>query len=593
MTSACVLLCSVVVAASPVTEGNDAISSLVFQDEFGPDSVDRWAANSAKLVVQPCREQSDGYCLQIEDAGDNSQAFVRLAVERGATYRLEIDGQRALGNRGKWLGCAAIASSGGRGSQSTYIAQSEFIGERGCWCPLSLEFTAPNRSVFVILAGQNAEGDLTRFKGLRIFKLPSAALHVLPPIDAPTSPITSVALSGAPGEIGAIWGRINADAVRHDLEEYYLKPARTRGLTPEELVRRADVFVELAERFAPHWLPETRAIAQAAGIDSDVYLAYVGTVYRGLWAGEDCTSYAISCKAARDNGIFFHKTRDNQPKHQCAFLIDTDVPGVNRFIAVSDASVLSCMMMVNEKGLAGSADMGGLKIDKPRFEGWMNTALLRHIAERANDCEQALSIVRRFVENGWYAGGGAVGTHWLFVDAKGRILEISNNSSNLTHDWHDEDKVYFSANRDRAIERLRNAEPPIDFATFHNVSRDAAMCFPSSVSGMSVHIDREHPEVLTQAWISMPACSLSFPLIMGGSATPLPLLNGRIDVTGRDAACSPAKCEPIEALAYQHLALVQDHVRNLLSMGRRHDGARLIDKWIVDTTTAHLAILEQ
>ena len=322
-----------------------------------------------------------------------------------------------------------------------------------------------------------------------------------------------------------------------------------------------------------------------------MYLAYVGTVYRGLWAGEDCTSYAISPKFARENGIFFHKNRDNQPKFQCAFLIDADVPGVNRFISVSDASVISSMMMVNEKGLAGSADVGGLKIDKPRHRGWMNTALLRHVAERAGDCEQALAIVREFVEKGWYAGGGAVGTHWLFVDAKGRILEISNNSSQLTHRWHDDEKVYFSAARGRAVERLRDAGVPVDFATFHNVSRDPAMCFPLSVSGMSVQIDREHPDVLTRAWISMPARSLSFPLMMGGSVTPLPLLDGRIDAAGRGSGRSAVTWEPMEALAFQHQSLLEDRLRRLLDDGRSHDAARVIDQWVMATTAAHLAVL--
>jgi hypothetical protein len=221
----------------------------------------------------------------------------------------------------------------------------------------------------------------------------------------------------------------------------------------------------------------------------------------------------------------------------------------------------------------------------------MNTALLRHVAERADDCDQALAIVREFVEEGWYAGGGAVGTHWLFVDAKGRILEISNNSSQLTHQWHDDERVYFSAARGRAVERLRDANSPVDFATFHNVSRDPATCFPSSVSGMSVQIDRDHPHVLTRAWISMPARSLSFPLMMGGSVTPLPLSNGRVDAAGRGSGRSVVTWESMEALALQHQSLLEDRVRRLLDDGRSHDAAQVIDQWVMATAAAHLAVL--
>ena len=50
----------------------------------------------------------------------------------------------------------------------------------------------------------------------------------------------------------------------------------------------------------------------------------------------------------------------------------------------------------------------------------MNTFLLRHIAERASCCAEALEIIREFVGRGWYAGGAKTGTHWLFVDRRAR-----------------------------------------------------------------------------------------------------------------------------------------------------------------------------
>ena len=595
MTRTCVLLSCVfscqASASLLMAEGEAPPPNLVFQEDFGPDALERWSANSAKLAIVSDAESEEEPCLEIEDAGGDSQAFLRLAVEPGATYRLEIDGKRRAQNRGTWCGCAAVSVTSGRGNQGTYLARSAFIGEPDRWHRLSLQFSSAGTSVFVILTSQNADGDVVWFRRPRIFKLGSAPLRVLPAGDEPRPPTQAVALAGSPAHIGEIWGRSNAEAIRHDLEEYYLKPARSKGIALEELVRRADKFIELAEQLAPHWLPETEAVARAAGVDPQLYLAYVGTVYRGLWAGEECTSYAISPKFARDGGIFFHKTRDNQPKLQCAFLIASNVPGVNRFISVGDASVISAMMMVNEKGLAGSADVGGLKIDTPRHRGWMNTAMLRHIAERAGDCHEALAIVREFVDQGWYAGGGEVGTHWLFVDAKGRILEISNNSTRLEHAWHDDAKAYFSAPRGRAIDRLQGAAPPVDFATFHNVARDPAMCFPSSVSGMSVRIDAARPELLTQAWISMPARSLSFPLVMGGTATPLPLLTGEADAVARQNHAGAATWEPVETLAFGHLDLLADRVRRLAEAGREDEAAQAIDQWTLATTAAQLAIL--
>jgi hypothetical protein len=179
------------------------------------------------------------------------------------------------------------------------------------------------------------------------------------------------------------------------------------------------------------------------------------------------------------------------------------------------------------------------------------------------------------------------------VDAQGRILEVSNNSKRVEHEWHDNARVYFSAGRGPAVQRLRDAPAPVDFATFHNVSRDPSTCFPSSVSGMSVHIDRDRPAVLTRVWISMPARSLSFPLLMGGSATPLPLFDGSADAAGRGTGDSATAWERIEGLAFQHLALVEKEVRALLDAGADAEARQTIDEWVLATAQAHLAIISR
>jgi len=188
------------------------------------------------------------------------------------------------------------------------------------------------------------------------------------------------------------------------MEEFFLKPARAAGVREAELVRRAARFVRIAGECAPHWLEEAAAAASAAGVDGEVYVAFLAGVYRSLFLGSECTSYAFAPSRA-GGAVLFHKNRDNADRDQAAFVLSQAAPGLNRFIAVSDASVLACMMMVNERGLAGSADMGGPPVKEPRYRGMMKTFLLRHVAERAADCREALAIVREFVERGWYAGG--------------------------------------------------------------------------------------------------------------------------------------------------------------------------------------------
>lgn len=294
-----------------------------------------------------------------------------------------------------------------------------------------------------------------------------------------------------------------------------------------------------------------------------------------------------------DRRIFFHKNRDNAPKSQCVFILDSAIEGVNKFIAVSDASVVACMMMVNDKGLAGSADMGGLPIGRPKYRGLMNTFLLRHIAERAATCKDALRIIEEFVSKGYYAGEGKTGTHWLFVDADGNRLEVSHNSDQVQHAYHTK-RLYFSARQSsNACQGLERADRPIDFATFHNVSRDPSMCFGTSIAGMSVEINRTRPDMLTCAWISLPARGLSFPLFMGGTETPLPLLNGQVFARSSQVQCSREICERIEAAAFGNQRLLEAKIMGLLAAEQDEEASKMLNEWVRVCTDSHLAVLDR
>ncbi|HOZ47373.1 MAG TPA: carcinine hydrolase/isopenicillin-N N-acyltransferase family protein [Candidatus Hydrogenedentes bacterium] len=396
--------------------------------------------------------------------------------------------------------------------------------------------------------------------------------------------VQTVALEGSPEVIGRTWGRINAEHIKADIRAGFLDLASEKGVSEHDLIERSQRFVEICSEIAPHWLVEADAIAEAAGVNAALYRAYIGSVYRNLWQGDECTSYAVRKEYTKDGAIFFHKNRDNREKPQAACVVASDVPGVNRFITVSDAAVLACMMMVNDKGLAGSADMGGLPVVKPRFRGMMNTFLLRHIAERAASCAEAEAIVRDFVTSGRYAGGGSTGTHWLFVDKTGEILEISNNSDQVTTVRHDE-KVYFSMRAEtNAASILRHATEPVDFHRFHNVSRDPSMCFESSICGMTVEIDAEHPALLTCAWITLPAKGLAFPLLMGCRATPRPLVNGEVYALSKDIDGKTAEWERHEEDVHKEKELIVARAREQIGPGDRAAAITALEHWTVQAT---------
>ena len=421
-------------------------------------------------------------------------------------------------------------------------------------------------------------------------------MSLLPTANTATEPPTpTIHLEGSPAQIGKMWGRINRQPIVHDLEAFFLTPARAARTAEGDLLRQSARFTKIVEEVAPHWLEEAAATATAAGVDQGLYTAFLAGVYRNLFLHPECTSYAVMPAFARDNAIFFHKTRDNVDKAQSAFVMSSKVKRVNKFIATSDASVLACMMMVNDKGLAGSADYpGGLRPNaaSPVYRGMTNPFLLRYIAEKAADCTDALNIIHDFVGRGYYAGGDVNETHWLFVDRKGVILEVSNNANHVASKVHAE-KVYFSRLQDSpAANRIREAGRPIDFALFHGVSRDPSICLDTSISGMTVEIDAACPKLFTCAWIALPAHALSFPLLMGQQGTPLCLINGAAYGIGKTLSGRQMLWEAIEATVHSGKNLLRDKLMAAEFADAPQRVVDIIDQWTNEQSAMILKVLE-
>ncbi len=361
-------------------------------------------------------------------------------------------------------------------------------------------------------------------------------------------------LAGTPEQIGTQWGLFNRDAIAHGVEAAREKAAKA-GVTREAIIERSALFKEIAKKIAPHWLEEARATARAADVDEELYIALIDGESRGRYLHE-CTSYAVSRDHSENGSILFHKNRDNADRPQIAPMVESSLEGINKYIAVSNIGSLRCSMMVNEKGLAGSGDYPAekkkdsstleLPAASPQYRGLMAGSILRHIAERASNCAEALAIIEDFVAKGYYAGGDVNGSHWLFVDRNGVVLEVCNNSQHVVSKIHNQ-KAYFSRlNQSAAARKLREKEGPIDFCTFHNVSRDPSICFNSSISGMTVEIDPDHPEMLTCAWVSLPARTVAFPILMGQSSIPTCLVDGTANRLGKENPDSSSRWETIE-----------------------------------------------
>ncbi len=228
--------------------------------------------------------------------------------------------------------------------------------------------------------------------------------------------VAMVRLHGTPVEIGRAWGEINKRAIRHDIDVHYLKKAAAAGISEDALLERSKAFVQIVQQIAPHWLEEARAVAQAAGVREDLYLAFLGGKPRNLFLHE-CTSYAVAGERADGKAIFFHKTRDNADREQAAYILDSSLTGIHKFIAVCDASAIGCSMMVNDQGLAGAGDYPAHltrkgdptallpEAAKPQYRGMMGGSILRYIAERRLELPGCLGDHRGFREERILRGG--------------------------------------------------------------------------------------------------------------------------------------------------------------------------------------------
>ncbi len=417
-----------------------------------------------------------------------------------------------------------------------------------------------------------------------------------------------VRLAGTPEQIGTLWGQINRENIVRDLDASYVKKAAAAGISQETLLQRAEVTVRIIEQLAPHWLEEARAAARAAGVPEDLYVAYMDGATRDRFLHDDpeeCTSYAVSRDHARDGAILFHKTRDNRDVAQAAFIVESSLEGINKFIAVSNATgMLGYSMMVNDKGLAGACDYpANRKKDSStlelapapdKFRGLMAGTILRHIAERATNCAEALAIIKDCVDKGWYAGGTIGGSHWLFVDREGTILEVCNNPGHVVSMVHSQ-KAYFSRlNNSPAARRLRESAEPVDFGLFRSVSRDPSICFGSSISGMTVEIDPDDPARFTCAWVALPVRAAAFPLLMGQSQTPRCLVDGTAYGRGKRSAPQPSRWETEERSMHASKEQLKQDLQASIDAGNPEPAhVEQMEQWSARQARKLMAALEE
>ena len=425
----------------------------------------------------------------------------------------------------------------------------------------------------------------------RIFLLLFCLLHSF---GTALAGVSMVSLSGSASKIGTTYGKLNSSVIASEFRDEFLAPAVNAGISKEMLINRATGYISFATKNAPHWLVETDAIAAAAGIDTDLYRAYVDSQSRNRFL-EECTTYTVHKKYTENNMVFVHKTRDNAANHQAALLIDNSKENVKKFLGITDVAKIRLSMFVNEDGLFGCGDWPNhLVKDPPKgsptpqkcppaYRGIMSGTILRWIAETCTTCAEALNKLKYINANRLYAGGDVNGNHLLFVDKNGTILEASINPCDIVHKYHTS-KTYFSRlNNSRGGGGGAKADletsKEISFKTFHSVARldsrgkKSDILTNSSIAGMTVVIDPEYPELLTLAMVAMPVRGLAFPVFIGQTRIPQPLVDGTAYSSNKAISWSLSALNKKDALQYYDLNKISTVIRELKEARKLDDAS--------------------
>lgn len=340
----------------------------------------------------------------------------------------------------------------------------------------------------------------------------------------------TVSLTGTPEELGRTWGEINGEELRTHLDQFLQVAHSQHGLDEAALIDRSRPYCDMIAEWAPHWLVEADSVATAAGIDLALHRAFMAGKYRGLLFCEECTSYAAVGRATLDGRPLFHKNRDNVLRRQAFYRKHTVGlrSEVLPFLGVGDTSDLGVMMMVNAAGLAGSADQAGEE-PRPRYRGAMNPYGLRLIAEKATTCDEAVELVRKMTQTGFYAGG-KIRTRWAFADRLGTAMTVLNSHDEVTVEQRTEQGVVWTVEREGLAELLASHEGKLTPVVFNEASRLPGVCVPSNCSSLTVVIDPQNPETFSCGWAALGPANLTayFPMYLGQTQTPLRYLDGSV-----------------------------------------------------------------
>ena len=281
----------------------------------------------------------------------------------------------------------------------------------------------------------------------------------------------AVFLIGDGAEIGALLGQYQREVLSERIVRTNLRAEKTGASAT--LFQRAEKLGAAFEKIAPHWLDETRALAEAIDMPTDAILglnclpadfwgneyvppplydavngevvsAFDAQGYEPLMGG-DCTTFFALGDSTISGETLFHKNRDERDEVQCLYIKQSD--GCFRYVAGGDIGNIGIAHVHTENYWAGANNTGS-PVPPAEYEDCVlnDCHALRYLAEKCESLDEIVPALDDLIARKLLGGGGVnYGSIFLFADAtRGLVLECT--SRRLAFQWFEGDEMAVRSN---------------------------------------------------------------------------------------------------------------------------------------------------
>lgn len=259
-------------------------------------------------------------------------------------------------------------------------------------------------------------------------------------------------LIGKAKEVGKKLGEVIKNIDFHFLKDISIQKERIKE------------FTKIISNIAPWWMEEVDGFAEKVDIAKEKILMFNCLPHKpGKYYLGSCSSFLVMSDRSKTNSPILLKIRDERPFHQIAGI--KKIEGTYKYIFGTNVGNIGIAHFLNEKGLAGANNTGSPVISGIKDFGLNDCLIMRLIAEKAENCENALEIMKMLIGKGYVGSAGyRKGMIFLFVDPK-RGLIIENTSEKLCYKFVEKgvfvytNHFLFEEMKDE-IDRKRTSEIP-------------------------------------------------------------------------------------------------------------------------------------